>query len=136
MKSLIVFFSLTGNTRKIAEGISLITGSEKRDMKCGEDAGDIRGYHIIFLLSPVWNGKVPGPVRVYMEKRSWDGKKIYPVITNGGLVGRTYQEIVGLCPGARVAPPLSVRFDFRKQRTKDREIEFWVRDVMRRNLMS
>ncbi|MBO4243314.1 MAG: hypothetical protein J5883_08555 [Clostridiales bacterium] len=135
MKSLIVFFSRTGNTRKIADKLSLITGSEKEDVEEGKDTGDIKDYPVIFLLSPVWDGRLPGPVRSYVAKRDWRGKKIYPLITNGGLMGSIYPEIISLCKGGRVDEPLSVRFIFEDQKTEDPEIEAWAGRIMRSNLM-
>lgn len=116
MKSLVVYYSRTGNTRKAADSIARllksdieeITDTKNRDgvigyLKSGRDAmlkkttviKQIRknhsGYDLVIIGTPVWAWNVSTPVRTYlMEHKKEIGKvkRIAFFCTEGGSGGK------------------------------------------------
>ena len=70
MKILVAFFSQTGNTEQIANAIHQeVSGSHDADLKKVEEisAGDLAGYDIVFVGSPIHGNGLAAPVRELME---------------------------------------------------------------------
>ncbi len=93
MKTLVVYYSRTGNTKMIAESISgsldcdieEIRDTEKRSgvigyLKSGYEASrskvsviedpkyDLSQYELLIIGTPVWAGKMSVPVRAYLQQ--------------------------------------------------------------------
>jgi flavodoxin len=109
MKALIIFYSRTGHTRKVAEDIcSLLYGTKEKleDLKnrdglfgwlsAGRDAvleketkieetiKDPSKFDIVILGTPVWAGKMCPAIRTYISKNKKDFKKVAFFCTSGG----------------------------------------------------
>ncbi|SHK32297.1 flavodoxin family protein [Paramaledivibacter caminithermalis] len=103
LKKLIIFYSLEGNTRFIAENISDITGGDLLELKPKEDIkskGFMRfiwggrqvvtgkkpelmpinknpnDYDIIFLGTPIWASRYTPAINSFLDKTKITGKKI------------------------------------------------------------
>ena len=71
---------------------------------------DISGYDTIFVCFPCWCGTAPMCVFTFLEHYDWTGKKIVPVCTNEGSgLANSEKDIAASCPGATVAPGLSIK---------------------------
>ena len=102
---LIAYFSISGNTKKVAEKLnslvdadifeikakkeypteyrSLVDVSKNQRPELAEDI-NIEGYDRIFLLYPNWFGTVPMVVATFLENHDFAGKTLQPICTNGG----------------------------------------------------
>lgn len=66
MKTLVTYFSQTGNTKKIAEAIyDEITG--EKDIKEIKDVSDLEDYDLIFVGSPVMEFNIPKKVTNFIS---------------------------------------------------------------------
>ena len=110
-KSLIVYYSWSGNTREIAQAIakelkvdiyeirpvtpypsnySKTVDLAKEELEKGarpaivNDAPDLSQYSTILLGSPNWWSHVSMPVFTFMDQHDLSGKVIMPFITHGG----------------------------------------------------
>ncbi len=111
-KSVVVYFSATGTTKKIAEFISEITNSStieiipmeeytnndlnynnnnSRANKEQNDSSsrpeikskiDVTNYDTIYLGYPIWWGDVPKIILTFIENHNLEGKKIIPFCTS------------------------------------------------------
>ena len=73
-------------------------------------AADISGYDTIFVCYPCWCGTAPMCVFTFLEHYDWAGKKIVPLCTNEGSgLANSEKDIAASCPGAVMAPGLSIR---------------------------
>ena len=73
-------------------------------------AADISGYDTIFVCYPCWCGTAPMCVFTFLEHYDWAGKKIVPLCTNEGSgLANSQKDIAASCPGAAIAPGLSIR---------------------------
>jgi len=69
MKILIVYFSQTGNTEKIANAINAVAsaGNETEVKKMEDiDARSVNGYDLLFLGSPLHASNLAGPVKTFL----------------------------------------------------------------------
>jgi flavodoxin len=137
MKTLIVYHSLTGNCKKVAELLSQelsadlepVEFQETTDLKDGKPAGpvifgqwtgksvkikpakkDPSGYDQVILGAPVWAFGLAAPMRTYLkENRERLPKKAGYFVCYGGLFGgMTLKQMAGLA-GVKGAATLLIR---------------------------
>ncbi len=107
---LIAYFSISGNTKKVAEklnslvdadifeikakkeypteyrslvDVSKVEWEENQRPELAEDI-NIEEYDKIFLLYPNWFGTVPMVVATFLENHDFAEKTLQPICTNGG----------------------------------------------------
>lgn len=88
---------------------------------------DIRMYDTIFVCYPCWCGTAPMCVFTFLEHYDLTGKKIVPLCTNEGSgLANSEKDLARSCPGALIAPGLSVR----GHQVKDSEeaIALWAKE--------
>ena len=84
-KTLVTYFSRTGNTKLVAEAISEIVPGDKTVRPMAE-AGDLAPYQLIFVGFPVYTHSVPYPVEIFLKSIP-DGKKVALFSTHGAVTG-------------------------------------------------
>ena len=123
MKALIVFYSRTGTTRKVAESISKALSCDLEEVfdtknragplsfiTAGRDAAqkrltvirdpkmDPRVYDIIVIGTPVWAGTVSSPIRTYITQKREYFKRVAFFCTVGGTgTDKTLETMKDLC---------------------------------------
>lgn len=133
---LIIYYSWSGNTRKIARIIQKEVGGDmveiipenpypssynatveqaKKEIKMDykppikTKIEDIEKYDIIFVGIPNWWSTIAPPVATFLTQHNLSGKTIIPFITHGGGgQGRVVSDIKRLCPESKVLEPLSI----------------------------
>ena len=157
MKTLILFYSYGGNTRKIAEMIQQETSSDLEEIKTAfpyegdynsvvnqgqreVNSGfmpeilplkaDITTYDQIILGTPVWWYTFAPAMKTFLHENDLSGKTIYPFATNGGWIGHTFADFKKACPNSRVRDGLNVRFDENSLCTTQDEIESWIKTIV------
>lgn len=135
-KVLVVYFSETGNTRKLAKLISdevggdfrrietvkpYPTGGELFDYTKKERDNDERPelkdldvnmdeHDVVFVGYPIWWYTLPMPIYTFFDKYDFDGKIIVPFNTHEGSGdGGTYSTIKTLEKDAKVLDGLAIR---------------------------
>ncbi len=154
MKTLVVYYSLSGNTRAVArriarqlkadvlevrtvktypDDVDVLLGLGKQEVKTGYVPQlqpyrvDLDKYDAVLLGAPVWWSTFAPAMKSFMKGKNWEGKKVYPFTTNGGTLGHTPSDFRKALKGATVAPILSVRFgEDRTQETPESEIKEWL----------
>jgi flavodoxin len=84
-KTLVTYFSLTGNTRLVAEAIFGALSGDKT-LKSMADAGDLSPYALVFVGFPVQAHSVPYPAEVFL-KTVPEARKIALFSTHGSVTG-------------------------------------------------
>lgn len=135
-KTLIVYYSRTGNTKAVAELIQEKVGgtlfqietatprpSEYQaevDQNEQEQAGDVlptlktavanfASYDRIFVGAPTWNMALPQAVVTFLNNYDFTGKTGIPFNTHGGYgAGSTFDQVKSEARGARVLPGFSM----------------------------
>ncbi|MEI6297022.1 MAG: NAD(P)H-dependent oxidoreductase [bacterium] len=119
MKNLIIYYSRTGNTRKIAEKIKELTNWEIEEIQENKDRHGILGYFLsgrdatlkktveiktikndltkfdtIIIGTPVWAFNVSAPIRTFLRENKNNFKKIAFFCTmDGGGAERAFSEM-------------------------------------------
>ena len=116
-KTLILYYSLTGNTRAGCEALQKeldasimeIKDLRKRTGKWGffktaigslvgrhtkiePEKVDLTGYQNIILGSPIWTGKLSMAVRTFIDRNRFDGKKVIIYTTTNAFEKEKYKE--------------------------------------------
>ena len=156
MKTLIIYYSYSSNTRKIAEMIHKIIGGDIAEIETVTPyTGDYNAvvdqaqieinqgylppikplaknpadYDIIVLGMPVWWYTYAPAVKTFLSENDLSGKTIYPFITNDGWIGHTVKDIAAACPGASVMKAIDIKFEGADLSTSDSEIEKWSKKI-------
>lgn len=156
MKSIVIYYSYGGNTRRIAEMIQKETGSDIAEIETVKpytgsyndvvnqgkreiDSGfmpeikplsvNLDDYDTIILGSPVWWYTFAPAVHTFLTDNDLSGKTVCPFATNGGWIGHTFPDFRKFCAGAEVKNGLNIRFDERRLRTPEAEIKNWLKEI-------
>lgn len=133
---LIVYFSHSGNTQKIATLIhkevsgtlheirpespypmsyNAVVEQAKKEIQAGykpalqSTVEHIESYDTIFVGSPNWWSTIAPPVATFLSKYDLAGKIVAPFCTHGGGgLGRIEQEIAKLCPRSTILRCLDI----------------------------
>ncbi len=135
-KVLIVYYSHSSNTGKIAREIHKAVGGDlveiepvepypndynavveqaRQELSSGYQPQlrtkieSLAGYDTVFVGSPNWWHTIAPPVITFLSESDLSGKIIIPFITHGGGgLGRSADDIAWLCPQANVLESLAV----------------------------
>jgi len=136
-KTLVAYYSRTGNTAVLAEKIANKTGADifkietidanhypadyNQTTKIAQDeinndavvaintSPDLTEYETIFIGTPVWWGTVSTPVKSFLRANDMNGKTIVPFVTHGGGgAGNTFTDITTASNGANSLSGLAV----------------------------
>ena len=135
---LVVFFSYTGNTLKIADMIkeklecdvlrinpvkpysddyqSVVDEEEDSNnfnkiIEIEDTNIDLSKYDEIIVGTPVWWYSVTPAVRTFLRKNDLSNKVIVPYATNAGWLGNTFKEIKKLCPNSIIKNEMDIVFE-------------------------
>lgn len=137
-KTLVVYFSESGNTRGIAERIHSLIACDLVEIEMAEPYSDsysilleqaeqdlinnarpalrtrisnMDEYSTVLLGYPNWYAILPMPVYTFLESYDFSGKRIIPFCSHGnGMMGETVSNICKTCPTADVRRALSVTY--------------------------
>ncbi len=129
-KTLVAYFTLTGNTEKAAKIIAEETGADlykielvtpypseykeqtelaKKELAEGTLPAikpwpeNIAQYDVVFIGSPVWWGTMSTPVRTFLASGVLKGKTVIPFVTHGGGgADNSFEDTAKLCEGCEV----------------------------------
>ena len=155
MKKLIVYFTYTGNTKKIVDKISekidcdileiktVIPYSTDYDTVVNDEQNSEASNHLpeiqnidvnlgeydqIIIGTPVWWYRPVPAIRTFLTQNDLSGKKIIPFATNAGWIGKTFKEIESLCPNSNIEKGMNIVFKSYSDQlvTDESEIDNWI----------
>lgn len=154
-KVLVVYFSYSGNTQKLAKLVSDKVGGDfirietvknypeysklfdytksERDNNERPELKDlninIEDYDTIFIGYPIWWYTLPMPVFSFLDKYDLSGKTIIPFNTHRGSGdGGTYDTIKSIEPGAKVLKGLPISGDDMNRDQSDK-VDNWLKEL-------
>jgi flavodoxin/ferredoxin len=99
MKNIIIYYSQSGNTRKIAQAIQKGVAQQAGQCDIAQikdmEPTDINQYDLIGLGSPVWNGGFTPNVRIFVENiPQQDGRYTFSFNTHGVMPELYFPSVV------------------------------------------
>ena len=98
---LVVYYSLSGHTREIAEEIKTTPWfyltlrrqiKEKNYPVLAGKLPDLSRYDIIFVGAPVWWYTMATPLSAFLEQVDFQGRKVVPFSTQGSNYGSYFED--------------------------------------------
>jgi flavodoxin len=137
MRSLVTYYTRTGNTEKLARAIYEVIETDKGIMPMEElrSPGD---YDVIFCGFPVQSHSVPVPVQTFIKSLP-AGKKLAFFITHGSLRGgqlatTAIEHAVSLAPHSKVLGTFGCRGKVEpkiiEQLMKEPEHKKWAKEAL------
>lgn len=154
-KTLVAYFSRSGNTRVIAGLIHrahradlfeiqpevpypedyLATVEEarrerdsRRERALASTVAGVSGYDTVFLGFPIWGETAPPVIRAFLSSHDLTGKTLIPFITHGGYgLGDSHSVLTRQAPKARLRGGLSLEAD--QERRTMNQVNDWLKSV-------
>ncbi len=155
MKRIVVYYSYTGNTKKIAEEVKNKLNCDILELEPENAFSDdydevveeyqnnsidnkevpikdinvnLDEYDEIIIGTPVWWYTISPVVVTFLKKYDLSGKKIYPFSTNAGWLGKTFKDFSKLCPNSEVEDGMNILFESYsdKLKTNMNDIDEWI----------
>jgi flavodoxin len=152
MKSLVVYYSRTGNARYVAQTIAsqigadieevidlkkrggvlgfLIGGRDARQGKETEISPSTKSpadYDLIVVGTPIWAGKPTPAIVTYLKKSDLSGKKVAVFFTQGGKKTQGVEEIKALIPNSTFEGELILINPTRSKADSEEKIVAWCK---------
>ncbi|MGE9984146.1 flavodoxin [Desulfovibrio sp. SGI.169] len=152
---LILYFSHSGNTRKVAEQIHGSIGGDMLELKTvvpypqdydsvvdqaqreqknnarpriATEIPNLEKYDVIFIGFPNWWGSMPMPFFTLLEKYDVGDRTIIPFCTHeGSRFGRSEQDLRRLCPRARLLKGFETRGS--RAAGAQKSVDAWLRGL-------
>ncbi|MDR2901978.1 MAG: NAD(P)H-dependent oxidoreductase [Lactobacillales bacterium] len=155
-KTLVVYYSLSGNTRAIAEKIQAKTGADiyeiktaevmtanpvfyakvKKQLKSGTypalagEMPDLKKYNLIFVGAPVWWYTMATPMYSFLERVDFQNKAVVPFSTQGSNPGTYLADFKKAVRNARVYTYESFNnLSKEYERAVDNKINQWLNNL-------
>jgi flavodoxin len=152
-KTVIIVYSVTGNSLNMAERIRARTGGDivqletEETYPVGENLipyakkerdelrkptlklplPDISGYDTVFLGTPVWFHELPAAMSLFLDAMDFQGKPLVPFLTAGGGPGDSMDSLRSSAKNARVLEhKVITRYASRPAEDIDKEIDVWL----------
>ena len=156
-KVLVVYYSLSGRTRDIAERIQAKTNADiyeiktaeeiknsfslyiksKNDLKKGtypelqSDMPDIERYDLVFVGSPIWWYTAATPVMAFLSKADFMGRKVVPFSTQGSNAGTFLEDFIKIAKNAKVSGYQSFNnMGNEYDKAVDNKISIWLNSLI------
>ncbi len=155
-KVLVVYYSLSGNTKDIAYKIADKTKADifevktKDELKQGpsfylaikqqlkskkyplleENIPDFSKYDTVFVGFPVWWYTIATPMLSFLEKADFSDKKVIPFSTQGSNFGTSFADFRNMAKNAKIGEGASFNnVDKKYDKAVDNKISSWLNSL-------
>jgi flavodoxin len=156
-RTLVAYFSRSGNTRVVAGLIDRSLGADLFEIRAAtsypqdyletvaqatreRDRGftpslasrvtDLATYDTVYLGFPIWGETAPPPIRSFLKTHDLAGKTLIPYVTHGGYgLGNSQTVLTSLAPGARIQRAFSMQAD--QERQTMNTVNGWLEEIRR-----
>jgi flavodoxin len=151
-RTLVAFFTRTGNTKLIAGTVRRDIGADlfeiqpaepypedyeatvaqaEREKQAGfepalkELVAQMGAYSTVYLAFPIWGSTVPTVIKSFLSKHDLSGKDLVPLITHGGYgAGDSRAVLRRMAPQARLRDAFVIRMD--QEREIMKQVTRWL----------
>ena len=136
-KTLVVYYSFTGNTKAIAERVQKATGADIAQIETAEPykgsydeivsqgndevqskfkprlkplGVDLKSYDRIIVGTPTWWYTMAPAVLTFLTENDFKGKTVVPFMTNAGWPGTVIKDMKAACKGANIEHAMEIKY--------------------------
>lgn len=134
MKTIVIYFSQSGNTKRAAFLIANNLGIDAVSitaLNMSSPSIDLSEYSDFIIGYPIHDGKIPTPMIDFLSTINWTGRRIYHFCTMGGLLGEIDSQLLSLCEGASIRKPLRLKFSEANCEKLDEQTSAWTNYIKR-----
>jgi flavodoxin len=154
LKSLIIYYTRSGNSRFVAEAVAAQLGGDieevvdlkKRSgalgwLSGGKDAKQGKtteiaptkkapaDYDLIVVGTPIWAGKPAPAINTYLKKNGVSGKKVAVFFSQGGTKQVGVAEVKALVPNSVWAGEISLTNPLKNKEACEKQIVEWCKTL-------
>jgi flavodoxin len=154
MKSLVVYYTRTGNAKFVAETIAAELGSDIEEvvdlkkragkigwMSAGKDATQEKqtqigpttrvpqDYDLIILGTPIWAWKPTPAIRTYIAKNDFSGKNVALFFTMDSSLKQAVEKTKALIPNATFVGEIAIPRALDKKDETEKQIADWCSSI-------
>ena len=155
MKSLVVYYSRTGNARFVAETIAAEIGADieevidlkKRSGALGFLGGGFAarfgkrtkiapskkspaGYDLVIVGTPVWAGRPSPAITTYLRNNDLSGKKVAVFFSRGGKRPQAVVQTKALMPNSNCIGEFSIANPLADKEESEKQIATWCQTLI------
>ena len=153
MRTLVIYYSKSGNTKSVAQRIVRATDADSEEIiEAGKRGGNVRSalaaifkrrpalkpfsrslddYDLVFIGTPIWRMNAVPAMHVFLSTQRWISKQVALFCTMGGMGDkRAFATMRRLLAGARVIGELALDAPALKNEEKvASRVSAWIADV-------
>lgn len=154
MKSLIVYYTRSGNTRFVAETIAAEIGSDVEEVVDLKKRSGVLGYlsggsaarrgketeiaptkkspseyDLVIVGSPIWAGRRAPAITTYLKMNDVSGKKVAVFFTQGGKKPQGFEQVKALMPNSECIGELSLTNPVANKEESEKQITEWCKTL-------
>ena len=154
MKSLVVYYTRTGNSRFVAETIAAEVGADVEEVidmkkrsgtlgflsggsdarrgketKIGPTKKSPSDYDLIIVGTPVWAGRPAPALTTYLKKNDLSGKNVAVFFTQGGKKPRGVEQTKALIANSHCIGELSIVNPLDNKEESEKQIIAWCKTL-------
>lgn len=157
MKSLVVYYTRTGNARFVAETIAAEIGADAEEVIDMKKRSGVLGYlsggkaarqgketqiapskkspadyDLIIVGTPIWAARPTPAVTTYLKKNNLSGKKVAVFFTQGGKKPQGIEQIKALMPNSEYVAELTLISPLKSKEESEKQIIEWCKTLIPR----
>jgi flavodoxin len=134
MKTLVVYYSRTGNTKVVAEKVASELKAEIEEVIDLKNRKETQkspiDFELIVVGTPVWNSRPASAIRTYLKKNDFSGKKVAVFCTNEGMgKEKALERIKALIANGNIVGELVVSKTLENKEENERRISEWCNQL-------
>ena len=159
MKRIIVYYSYTGNTKRIANYIKeklscdileltprvpfstdydevvaeyQNNSIDNKEVPINDININLDEYDEIIIGTPVWWYTMCPVITTFLKQYNLSNKKVYMYATNAGWLGHTFKDFIKLHQDSTISDCLNIVFDSTEREkliTSEKEIDKWIESI-------
>ncbi len=157
LKSLVVYYTRTGNARFVAETIAAEIGADAEEVIDMKKRSGVLGYlsggkaarqgketqiapskkspadyDLIIVGTPIWAARPTPAVTTYLKKNNLSGKKVAVFFTQGGKKPQGIEQIKALMPNSEYVAELTLISPLKSKEESEKQIIEWCKTLIPR----
>lgn len=154
MKTLVVYYSRTGNARFVAETIAAEVGADVEEVvdqknrsgalvyltggsaarrgketKISASTKSSAEYDLVVVGTPVWAGRPTPAIVTYLKKNDLSGKKVAVFFTQGGKKPVAIEQTKALMPNSECIGQISLVNPLKTKEESEKQIISWCKTL-------